>query len=85
VVTNKNTQRTEKYELLNVIEFTSNRKRMSVIVKDEQGRIIVMTKGADSIIIPRLRKGQEELVSQTNEHLLGFANEGLRTLLIAKK
>ena len=45
---------TAQYELLNVIEFTSSRKRMSVIVKSPQGKILLMTKGADSIIIPRL-------------------------------
>ena len=48
-----------KYELLNVIEFTSTRKRMSVIVKDQNNKIICMTKGADSIIVPRLRNGQD--------------------------
>ena len=48
-----------KYELLNVIEFTSTRKRMSVIVKDQNNKVICMTKGADSIIVPRLRNGQD--------------------------
>ncbi len=43
-----------KYKLLNLIEFTSTRKRMTVIVRTEEGRIKVMCKGADSIIIPRL-------------------------------
>ena len=46
-----------KYELLNVIEFTSTRKRMSVIVKDQNNKVICKTKGADSIIVPRLRNG----------------------------
>ena len=43
--------------MLNVIEFTSLRKRMTVIVKDEEGCILCMTKGADSIIEKRLKKG----------------------------
>jgi len=39
------------YELLNVLEFTSSRKRMSVIIKDNQnGEIWLLTKGADSVI-----------------------------------
>lgn len=54
VVNNRFSGVTVKYELLNVIEFTSTRKRMSVIVRSPDGKIIVMTKGADSIIIPRL-------------------------------
>ena len=46
-----------EFELLNVIEFTSSRKRMSVIVRTSDNRILVLTKGADSIIIPRLTEG----------------------------
>jgi phospholipid-translocating ATPase len=39
-----------------VIEFTSTRKRMTVIVRSLQDDTIrVMCKGADSIIIPRLK------------------------------
>jgi len=45
------------YELLNIIEFTSARKRMTVIVKAPDGRILCITKGADSHIIPRLKDG----------------------------
>jgi magnesium-transporting ATPase (P-type) len=44
----------ELYELLNVMEFTSGRKRMSCIVKNAKGQILVMCKGADSIILERL-------------------------------
>ena len=68
---------------MNVIEFTSTRKRMTVIVKTPDGRILVMTKGADSIIVPRLRNGQDELIKKTSRNLLSYANEGLRTLLLA--
>lgn len=57
IVNDKNMGIVYKYELLNVIEFTSTRKRMSVIVKDQNNKIICMTKGADSIIVPRLRNG----------------------------
>ena len=39
-----------KFKLLNICEFSSARKRMSVIVKDEQGRILLLCKGADSVI-----------------------------------
>ena len=44
----------QKYKLLNVIEFNSTRKRMTVIVRSQDGKIRVMCKGADSIILPRL-------------------------------
>jgi magnesium-transporting ATPase (P-type) len=39
-----------KYQLLNVCEFTSTRKRMSCIFRDPQGKIVLMCKGADAII-----------------------------------
>jgi len=35
------------YRLLNVLEFNSARKRMSVIVRDEDGRLLLLSKGAD--------------------------------------
>ena len=49
---------TSKYKLLNVIEFDSARKRMSVIVRTPQNKILVVCKGADSIIEKRLIPGQ---------------------------
>jgi phospholipid-translocating ATPase len=42
-----------------------------------------MTKGADSIIIPRLLPGQDQLIEHTVNFLEECANEGLRTLLVA--
>jgi phospholipid-translocating ATPase len=46
-----------KYKLLHVIEFNSDRKRMSVIVKTPDGRVMIVCKGADSIINQRLAQG----------------------------
>lgn len=57
VVLNKFTGKESKFELLNVIEFTSHRKRMSVVVRTPEGKIKIMTKGADSHIVPRLASG----------------------------
>jgi phospholipid-translocating ATPase len=37
---------------LNVLEFNSARKRMSVIVKDEEGKLFLFTKGADKYVLP---------------------------------
>nr|POE74290.1 putative phospholipid-transporting atpase dnf3 [Quercus suber] len=45
----------EVYEILDVIEFSSKRKRMSCVVRFPNGRICVMCKGADSVIVKRLR------------------------------
>lgn len=81
----------ERYELLNILEFSSMRKRMSVIVKQitesGDGKIFLLTKGADNVIFERLRKNdtrEAEILKQTTEkHLDHFASEGLRTLTLA--
>ncbi|PHH67989.1 hypothetical protein CDD82_930 [Ophiocordyceps australis] len=45
----------ERFEVLDVIEFSSKRKRMSVIVRMPDGCICVLCKGADSVIMSRLK------------------------------
>lgn len=45
----------EVYEILDVVEFSSKRKRMSVVVRFPDQRICVFCKGADSIVMQRLR------------------------------
>ncbi|KAG5723766.1 putative phospholipid-transporting ATPase DNF1 [Termitomyces sp. T112] len=78
----------EKYELLNILEFTSARKRMSVVVRKiggDDGRIFLLTKGADNIIFQRLKESEHELMTETEVHLNEFANTGLRTLTLAYK
>lgn len=39
-----------EYKILNLLEFNSKRKRMSVIVKDETGKILLLCKGADTYV-----------------------------------
>ena len=48
--------RSVTYQILDIIEFSSSRKRFSIIVKNPDGRIALVCKGADSVIIPRLRQ-----------------------------
>ena len=78
----------EQYELLNILEFNSARKRMSVIVRKLTGddkRIFLLTKGADNVIFERLKPGLDDLKKVTEEHLDAFASDGLRTLTLAYK
>ena len=49
--------RFETYQILDVIEFSSSRKRMSVIVQGQDGQRLLICKGADSAIVPRLKHG----------------------------
>ncbi|KAK3847769.1 MAG: hypothetical protein J3R72DRAFT_135790 [Linnemannia gamsii] len=54
------------YEILNIIEFSSKRKRMSVIYRMPDGQICLFTKGADSIILERVRDPQTGLADFQN-------------------
>jgi phospholipid-transporting ATPase len=72
----------EKYEILNVLEFSSDRKRMSVIVRTPKNEIKLYCKGADSVIMERLVENDGN-VPLTMEHLESFAKDGLRTLCLS--
>lgn len=77
---------THKYEHLASIEFNSDRKRMSVVVKDSEGQIFLFCKGADNIIIERLHESTtKESLDIVNTALTEFSVEGLRTLCVAYK
>lgn len=76
----------QEYHVLETIAFTSARKRMSSIIRAPDGKVYLITKGADNVIFLRLASNNDEdMVRKTALHLEGFANEGLRTLCIAQK
>ncbi|OMO66221.1 Cation-transporting P-type ATPase [Corchorus olitorius] len=72
-----------EYKILNMLEFTSKRKRMTVIVRDEDGQILLLCKGADSIIFDRLSKNGRLYEPDTTKHLNEYGEAGLRTLALA--
>lgn len=74
----------EQYTLLQTLEFNSTRKRMSVIVRAPDGRIILYCKGADAVIYERLSPDVDPLLKEkTSRDMDMFANGGLRTLCVA--
>ncbi|XP_051945040.1 probable phospholipid-transporting ATPase IA isoform X3 [Xyrauchen texanus] len=75
-------EKEEKYDLLHVLEFTSTRKRMSVIMRTPSGKIRLYCKGADTVIYERLADSSR-YKDITLKHLEQFATEGLRTLCFA--
>lgn len=83
-------------EILHILGFDSNRKRMSVIIRDPSTREIVLyCKGADSSILPNLKvphptdvenyADYHSLLRRTKEHMDSYSTEGLRTLCLAKR
>lgn len=76
----------KQFVILNVLEFSSDRKRMSVIVKDPEGALLLLTKGADSVMKTRLSKQcMENDWEQADKFMEEYADEGLRTLCIGSK
>ncbi|KAF3780228.1 Phospholipid-transporting ATPase 3 [Nymphaea thermarum] len=73
------------YEILNVLEFNSTRKRQSVVCRYPSGRLVLYCKGADTVIYERLSDGNGNMKKVTREHLEQFGSAGLRTLCLAYK
>jgi len=84
VITVEINKRDIEYECLNILEYSSDRKMMSVIIKCPDGIIRLYCKGADTVI-RKLIKNNKDLLQYTDQHMLMFAQEGLRTLMIAYK
>ena len=83
--TNENIKEQQKFEKLRQIEFSSDRKRESVIVK-EGSMYKMYTKGADSIIEERLDKSTPKEVLEKSRYFVNlFSAQGYRTLYVAMK
>lgn len=75
----------KKIELLYLFEFNSDRKRMTVIIR-ENNLIKMFCKGADNIIKSRLNYEVEQpFLNEVNIKLDEFSKKGFRTLLLAMK
>lgn len=78
----------KKYTKFKSMDFTSDRKRMSVLIKDPSDNTIkLLVKGADSIIKERLDMSTQtqELHDKTEWFLDTASKQGLRTLLMAMR
>ncbi|KAF0715850.1 Aste57867_3139 [Aphanomyces stellatus] len=73
------------YEILEVLEFNSTRKRMSVVTRLPTGELYLYTKGADMMIYARLSPASKALEDITSSHMEQYADDGLRTLALAVK
>ncbi|KAG1384199.1 hypothetical protein G6F61_000673 [Rhizopus arrhizus] len=73
------------FELLDVLDFTSDRKRMSVIVRRPAPwhDLVLYCKGADNVIAQRLSQVNPDLIAKTHEHVDLFSENGLRTLMLS--
>ena len=81
------TPETKRFDILNILEFNSTRKRMSVIARTPEGSLVLYCKGADSVIYERLKhvSGGQKHMATTQKHMDDYAASGLRTLCLAKR
>ncbi|CAJ1946717.1 unnamed protein product [Sphenostylis stenocarpa] len=70
------------YQLLHVLEFSSSRKRMSVIVRNDENQLLLLCKGADSVMFERLSQHGRQFEAETRDHIKRYAEAGLRTLVV---
>jgi phospholipid-translocating ATPase len=76
------------YTLEVTVPFDSDRKRMTVVVRADDGSYLVFTKGADTIMFPLLAPNplgshEDSVLQATIGHLNDFSSIGLRTLVFA--
>lgn len=86
----------KRFTILTILEFTSERKRMSVVARSqENGEIWIFSKGADSAMLPLLRTSQPESevapatqtteISEIKHGIEQMSRNGLRTLVYAQR
>ena len=64
------------FEILNVMEYSSARGRMSVIARSAEGSVRLLSKGSDSKVMRILGKGvPKALLDATNQNLHLFATQ----------
>ncbi|XP_069799186.1 phospholipid-transporting ATPase IG isoform X1 [Dendropsophus ebraccatus] len=72
----------EVYQLLHVLNFDPVRRRMSVLVRTNTGKIFLFCKGADSSVFHRVARDE---VARIKVHVEQNAIDGYRTLCVAYK
>ena len=77
---------TRTFELLAELEFSSDRKRSSVLVRERgvSDEVHLFTKGADAVMVDLLHDGPE-VIDPLQQEIDRFAGEGLRTLVYADR
>ncbi|XP_060934887.1 phospholipid-transporting ATPase IC [Limanda limanda] len=73
---------TRQYQLLALLDFTSKRRCMSVLVREPEGGLKLYSKGADIVILERLQK-DSPYQEWTERALELFSQACLRTLCVA--
>ncbi|KAF8007544.1 hypothetical protein BT93_K1530 [Corymbia citriodora subsp. variegata] len=79
---------TLRLDVLGLHEFDSVRKRMSVVIRFPNNAVKVLVKGADTSMFSVISKDTERgdhIWQETQQHLVEYSSEGLRTLVVAAR
>ena len=75
-----------EFSQLALLGFSSERKRMSSIYRTPEGKIVIVSKGADQVMLPRCKSMKDnQIISPTKNHLKGMGMSGYRTLVVGYK
>lgn len=69
------------FEVLSMLDFSSERQRMSVIIRWPDGKVKLYCKGSDAIMLGLLSTDEEPLLPTIDHQLLHYSTAGLRTLV----
>lgn len=82
----------ESYTIIKQFPFDSVRKRMSIVIEDEDGRRFLIVKGAPEMVIPacsfQVMNGDKKRLENTSalyDEMDGMASRALRTIAVAMK
>ncbi|GFN75741.1 phospholipid-transporting ATPase, partial [Plakobranchus ocellatus] len=71
-----------RFKLLETMPFDAMRKRMSVVIRDSDGKIFLLCKGAEVAIFDRVVEGD---IATTQKCIDQYAMSGYRTLCLARR
>eukprot|EP01127_Copromyxa_protea_P005370 TRINITY_DN1530_c0_g2_i1.p1 TRINITY_DN1530_c0_g2~~TRINITY_DN1530_c0_g2_i1.p1 ORF type:complete len:1069 (-),score=174.29 TRINITY_DN1530_c0_g2_i1:65-3271(-) len=72
----------QSFTILHTLEFTSDRRRMGILLRDEAGKCFLFMKGSDDAIFRRSRN-YNNVDAEFEEQVENFSRCGLRTLVVA--
>ena len=70
-----------RYVIQQWMPFDNNRKRTSVVVKTEEGALLLLVKGADASVMQFIDKESCPVFKQTQDHIDKFGNQGVGNTL----
>lgn len=84
-ILNKAKDTVEEIDVLQQFSFSTRTQRMGVVIREPNGRVLLLMKGAETAILPLLSvRDQVDLIQATTVDRKMFSNDGLRCLYLAQ-